>query len=1475
MHEAPPRQEPEAMNIEIETDLNPEIETNPDPYNEYIGANGDAAAFLDLESEDVAYEGAALETWESMISDPTFVLGGRDVQWPDLWPNTEYPFDGDEPNTMDLIGEQEQLYDQGATPNEAPDRLVPEETVGGEFYGQEMDERQTATAHHPPVHQWGADAAAINNNLQEDPPSEPAPPEPEPLYNPYNDGFEPTYIRVDKPDKIVFIYDSAGGIVQKAGHDKTRWQKLREEHEKLYGDNIYGRWGTKREWEDAYYFANAKTSQASLQELLKTERYASDPPKFKTVKGLFSTIEKEMKNFGLPEMIAEEIRLAEAPLDKHELAYMNVEEGGDYLFGNPRFKDHMVFAPVIEFGLDGIRQYHNVNTADYWNLRQRALQPGTTLGAGIFMTDATQLSMHSGDVSAHGVYMSLANIDKDFREDLNNGAWLLVGIIPKSKWDKTLAALPGLPQDQRTTLVNLLNRRLFHRCMEVITRPLRRQEPHEALDPAGNTRLVQYELSIYGADLQEQCDVACITRNTCPHCKATKKTLGQCGCQPPRSSEDIKDSIRQTLAEFHRIRKRYPTPLEFAEAGKKFGLNGVQRPFWWKLPNFDVAMVLSPDLLHGVHKLFFDHIHKWNVNGLGAEEFDTRLKAQLETPGERSFPHGVSQLKQLTGKDYRALQRTHVAIVANAPNQSRKLTNTTRAMLDAMFLVQLPLQTERALSTYEEAYKTFDRDKGIWIDNKSKRGKKGKVNTKWEIPKAHIMYHIPAHVRWKGTMDNFNTETMEHLHCRMLKDPWRGSNHKGWIRQGMRYNARRGNMQGYLEFMRWLEAIKREEMAAEAKAVAEATAAAEAAASLAALNAMLDGLQPIDQDESDKDEAEDEEIDEQEWWPEHEEDPEDNEDESDEEDSIEVDVQATYEVERNERRGEGGGTANTEGGGEGEGDDRGERARRNVVDYQDPRDQGPRLEPDPAAEPAESHFVEPEGPLRSDYGELPLTDGHDAFYDDGPGFPTTAVPLYLAAKNPHVVTETVGTVMERLGLPKFLNHLREHPYFASLPITVDTTTPLNIWNSYRIIIPPTRFCPMVKVRRVFAQSGLDGKDRRWDPAFYVPTNSSGVRRPELETVHDYSVGRTALIFSLKSSSTVPSPRLMVYVQRFTSIPVAPSASNGFYAVAKMTERGSPRYEVVAVSQIARPCPLAPVIKGPAARGVHGQQLALLTSLPPHPSSFAAVFLRKCLHARSTIYDDKEGHYIIKQDDIINGRYRVVHLLGQGTFGEVVEATDVAHPLYAPSGGRSHVRSSSEYPPNAGRVAIKIIRAVPKYRDASKIEIRVLKRLKESDPQNLRYVLHSLLATLLTGTPAGTVFIIWKPSTTGIIFASSRNYLDNFTPFPRRHIQDFAQSLLDSVAFLHDLQLIRTDLKPENVLLVGSSYDNKPMPPGLGRLRHILCNTAIRLIDFGSATFSDEYHPTVVMRAASLSSGNHTRARLVVPVRQLCLGYILV
>lgn len=78
------------------------------------------------------------------------------------------------------------------------------------------------------------------------------------------------------------------------------------------------------------------------------------------------------------------------------------------------------------------------------------------------------------------------------------------------------------------------------------------------------------------------------------------------------------------------------------------------------------------------------------------------------------------------------------------------------------------------------------------------------------------------------------------------------------------------------------------------------------------------------------------------------------------------------------------------------------------------------------------------------------------------------------------------------------------------------------------------------------------------------------------------------------------------------------------------------------------------------------------------------------------YDDHEGHYIIVPNSELTQRYVIDKLLGQGTFGKVVRAYDRQKCIW---------------------VAIKIIRAVQKYRDASMIELRVLRTLQENDPSN--------------------------------------------------------------------------------------------------------------------------------------------------------------
>ncbi|PWN42491.1 kinase-like protein [Ceraceosorus guamensis] len=218
------------------------------------------------------------------------------------------------------------------------------------------------------------------------------------------------------------------------------------------------------------------------------------------------------------------------------------------------------------------------------------------------------------------------------------------------------------------------------------------------------------------------------------------------------------------------------------------------------------------------------------------------------------------------------------------------------------------------------------------------------------------------------------------------------------------------------------------------------------------------------------------------------------------------------------------------------------------------------------------------------------------------------------------------------------------------------------------------------------------------------------------------------------------------------------------------------------------------------------------------------YVSKTSQARSRNYapqlpvDDKEGHFIVRKGENVTERYKIMQQLGQGTFGKVVECWD---------------RREQKF------VAIKIIRAIQKYRDASQIEIRVLKLLRQQDPKNENKCIH----LIETFSYLNHVCIVSE-----LLGQSVFDFLkeNQFASFPPRHIWSFARQLLQSVAFLHRLSLVHTDLKPENILLVDSSYENVATTKRANaKKKRVLNNSEIRLIDFGSATFNNEYHSQVV------------------------------
>lgn len=202
-------------------------------------------------------------------------------------------------------------------------------------------------------------------------------------------------------------------------------------------------------------------------------------------------------------------------------------------------------------------------------------------------------------------------------------------------------------------------------------------------------------------------------------------------------------------------------------------------------------------------------------------------------------------------------------------------------------------------------------------------------------------------------------------------------------------------------------------------------------------------------------------------------------------------------------------------------------------------------------------------------------------------------------------------------------------------------------------------------------------------------------------------------------------------------------------------------------------------------------------------------------------DDEDGYYIVKSGaPFANGRFVIKKLLGQGTFGKVVKAYD-------------HQTNSF--------VAIKIIKSIRKYREASKIELRVLTMLKKHDPTNKFQCIHLRECF----DYRDHICIV-----TDLLKVSLYDFMDKnqFLPFPGSHIQAMTKQLLRSVAFLHDLNLIHTDLKPENILIKDASYSKKPyhkLNDNETYFRKILKDPKIYTIDFGSAIFQDEYHSSII------------------------------
>jgi dual specificity tyrosine-phosphorylation-regulated kinase 2/3/4 len=175
------------------------------------------------------------------------------------------------------------------------------------------------------------------------------------------------------------------------------------------------------------------------------------------------------------------------------------------------------------------------------------------------------------------------------------------------------------------------------------------------------------------------------------------------------------------------------------------------------------------------------------------------------------------------------------------------------------------------------------------------------------------------------------------------------------------------------------------------------------------------------------------------------------------------------------------------------------------------------------------------------------------------------------------------------------------------------------------------------------------------------------------------------------------------------------------------------------------------------------------------------------------YDDERGDYNIVNGDHLAYRYEVIDLLGKGSFGQVVRCIDHKTGIL---------------------VAVKIIRNKKRFHQQALVEVNILQKLREWDPNNE----HSVVNFDQSFYFRGHLCI-----STDLLDMNLYEFIKahDFRGFSLKLIRRFTKQLLSSLILLNGHKVIHCDLKPENVLLA------HPM------------HSEIKVIDFGSSCFENE------------------------------------
>lgn len=381
----------------------------------------------------------------------------------------------------------------------------------------------------------------------------------------------------------------------------------------------------------------------------------------------------------------------------------------------------------------------------------------------------------TGSRTAHPLLIGLANLHMDVRMKYSNKCFLLCTLLPVPKFIHPNKRMRGVLSD-----------RLVHHCLDIVLEPLKIGAKIGIMmsDPLGTRRFCFTPLAAYIADYPEAIMLAGVGGKTSPLTMAMYKRFGDSFRHEPRTAST-------TLAQLEAIKAcADPDDLEtYFKESQKFRLNGVDKPFWRNWAMADPPIFLTPEPLHAWHKQFWDHDVKWCIRAVGEAEIDFRFSVLPHVVRFRSFPEGISKLKQVTGRAQRDVQRYIIGVIAGAVPQDFVIA--IRSLMDFRYLSQSTILDDDGCSLISASLAEFHHHKAAILAAGARVGKGNQPIDNWYIPKLELMQSVEPSIRCVGTAIQWSADLTEHAHITEVKTPARSTNNQSHDAQICRFLDRR------------------------------------------------------------------------------------------------------------------------------------------------------------------------------------------------------------------------------------------------------------------------------------------------------------------------------------------------------------------------------------------------------------------------------------------------------------------------------------------------------------------------------------------------------------------------------------------------------------------------------------------------------------------------------------------------------------